>query len=94
MKKIKLYPRQCNITGEGMEEGFCFGDGAYYIKYESDFLKHLRTLEKESNSNKAINLSDEELREKYYNEGFYYWTEWQELDDEVNYTLEGEEVYK
>ena len=97
MEDIKLYPRKCDITGEGMDEGYCIQEGAYYIKYEKDFIKHIRNLEKEDNPdyNKLVEdgkLTDEFLINDYYNQGYYYWTEWEELDSEINYTENGQEV--
>ena len=37
-----LYARKCDITGEGMNEGYCIQDGLMYIKYEKDMIKHIR----------------------------------------------------
>tara|TARA_R110000824_G_scaffold197179_2_gene380580 strand:+ start:1187 stop:1540 length:354 start_codon:yes stop_codon:yes gene_type:complete len=36
------YARQCSITGEGMNEGWVWGDGAFYTKYEKDTLAECR----------------------------------------------------
>lgn len=33
-----LWARQCDVTGEGMNEGWCWGDGEFYTKYEKDVL--------------------------------------------------------
>lgn len=37
-KQEVLWARQCSITGEGMNEGWCWGDGEFYTKYEKDTL--------------------------------------------------------
>lgn len=37
-----LYRRRCSVTGEGMNSGWVFGDGAFYIKYDRDVLAELR----------------------------------------------------
>lgn len=37
-----LYRRRCSVTGEGMNSGWLFGDGAFYIKYDRDVLAELR----------------------------------------------------
>ena len=42
MKTIIKYARKCDITNEGMNEGYCIQDGLMYIKYEEDMIKHLR----------------------------------------------------
>ena len=49
MKKIytekditKLWARQCDITKEGMDTGWVWGDGAFYTKYLVDTLFECR----------------------------------------------------
>ena len=74
-----LYPRKCDITGEGMTEGYCIQDGLMYIKKESDMLLHVKET--------GYNTIDEAFEDDYY-----YWTEWDELDEDVNYTIDGTEV--
>ena len=39
---MKEYARQCSVTGEGMNEGWVFGDGVFYTKYEKDALAECR----------------------------------------------------
>tara|TARA_R100001440_G_scaffold719_11_gene2350 strand:+ start:153 stop:476 length:324 start_codon:yes stop_codon:yes gene_type:complete len=36
------YARQCDVTGEGMNKGWVFGDGVFYAKYEKDALAECR----------------------------------------------------
>ena len=38
----KKYARQCDITSEGMNEGWVWGDGNFYTKYERDTLNECR----------------------------------------------------
>ena len=38
----KKYARVCDITGEGMNEGWVWGDGVFYTKYEKDTLSECR----------------------------------------------------
>tara|TARA_R110000823_G_scaffold300650_1_gene421468 strand:+ start:193 stop:501 length:309 start_codon:yes stop_codon:yes gene_type:complete len=80
-----LYARQCDITSEGMNEGYCIEDGLMYIKYEKDMIKHLREVEKKGNLeyDKDVSegrLTDDWLIEDYYKADYYYWTEWEEED--------------
>ena len=75
-----LYARQCDITKEGMNEGYCIEDGLMYIKYEKDMIKHLRELDELS----AKGLSNKELLDIYYDNEYYYWTEW-ECEDDLQY---------
>ena len=70
------YKRECDITGEGMNEGWCWGDGIFYSKYEEDTLKTLREDYPEHKK-----LSDDELMEWAVTEKeILYWTEWYDED--------------
>jgi hypothetical protein len=42
METNKKWARKCSATGEGMNEGWCFNDGAYYAKYYEDAIAELR----------------------------------------------------
>jgi len=88
-KERILYARQCDITGEGMNDGYCIGDGLMYIKYEKDMIKHIREVEKEGNLDydKDVSegrLTDDWLIEDYYKADYYYWTEW-ECEEDLQY---------
>jgi len=66
-----------------MNEGYLVGEGAFYVKYEKDFLKHLREVEKEGNAeyDKLVlegRLTDAFLLQDYYQSDYYYWTEWED----------------
>jgi hypothetical protein len=68
------YARKCSITGEGMNEGWCWGDGVYYSKYEKDTIGELRMDYPEHSK-----LTDEELIEwAVEEEGVLYWTTWED----------------
>jgi hypothetical protein len=71
METIK-FARKCDFTGEGMNEGWCFGDGEKYAKYEGDALKHCQDLGYDS-------IADA------YDDEAVYWTEW---EDESEYQYE------
>jgi hypothetical protein len=86
----KLYPRKCDITGEGMDSGFCIQDGSLYVKYETDMIVHLR--EVDALDQEWTLLSDEQMIEASYESGYHYFTDWEELDSDVNYTIDGVEV--
>ena len=88
-KELEKYARKCDITGEGMNEGYCLMDGQMYIKYEEDLIKHLRDVEKEENPeyDKDISegrLTDDFLLSDYYESEYYYWTEW-ECEEDIQY---------
>jgi hypothetical protein len=79
MKENQTYARKCDATNEGMNEGFCFGDGCYYAKYEPDALKY------------AQSLGYNTLGEAYEDEA-YYWTEWEKEDDHQYVVKDGQLV--
>lgn len=74
-KKI-LWARQCDVTEEGMNDGWCWGDGHFHTKYEKDTIAELRKDHPDRNI-----FSDEELLEWAYDEEILYWTEWECEDD-------------
>jgi len=58
------FARKCDITGEGMDKGWCIGDGEMYIKYERDALAE------------AVRHGYTDLSEAF-DDGLMYWTEWE-----------------
>lgn len=87
------FARRCDITGRGMNEGYVVGDGELYFADKEHLLEHLRTLDWEDcNGNKSTDcVTDDALMKFFYNEDYYYYTEWEELDDDVYYDAEGNE---
>lgn len=76
MNSTKEYPRTCDITGEGMDEGYYLEHDLRinYIKYEADLLTHLV-----NNCHIDIDITDmtdKEILDEYYHEEYYLWTEW------------------
>ena len=67
------YARKCDITGEGMNDGYVVGDGFMHIKYEKDLIALLRSW----NVDEDNELSDEYILAESYQLGEYYWTEWE-----------------
>lgn len=66
--------RICSQTKELMEEGFVLLDD-FYIKYQSDLDGYLIEWAKDD----EYEWDDiEELRDKYFEEGMYYWTIFEE----------------
>ncbi len=79
-KQITFWARKCDITGEGMYEGYLIEDGFMYIKYDKDMIKHLRQIDKDEQTK-----TDDELYEEYYENDYYYWTEWEDHEYEHQY---------
>jgi|TARA_R110002153_G_scaffold52886_1_gene147967 hypothetical protein len=77
----KPAPRTCDITGEGMWEGFLLFDGRYIAK-EEDLVKVLRSFdwsEQEIEEDmKVCDLTDDELVELSYDTETHLWTTWDE----------------
>ena len=94
MKQSKtLWARKCDITNEGMNEGYSVQDGLMYIKYESDLLKHIREVEKEDDYSFSLiaegSLTDDFLLNDYYEADYYCYTEWECEDDKQFIELDG-----
>jgi len=88
------FARKCDVTGEGMDEGFCIEDGQMYIKYKKDLIEHLRKLnwagpfnwDGTGGINSKDIKDDKELMEFFHNEDYYYWTSWiEEVDEDFEY---------
>lgn len=69
------FPRRCDITGMGMWEGYCFGDGQDYA------------MDKPSAEKLAKQYGYDTLEEAF-EDGAYYFTEWEELDEDEWYESE------
>jgi hypothetical protein len=78
------FPRICDITGEGFNDGYCIGDGEMYIKYEKDLVAHLRSLEDDTD------LSDDFLLDEAYKLGYYYYSDW-DIEENEWYETASEE---
>ena len=80
-QSITLYPRRCDVTGEGMFNGYCIGEGQMYIKHYADMLKHLHEIEKLEAPHDNRIVADDLLFDKYYQSDYYYFTQWDDSDD-------------
>jgi hypothetical protein len=69
---IFKFARRCDITGEGMNEGWVIGDGEFYIKDETNAENWC----KEAGYASIEDALDEDA---------IYWTEWDELDEDMTY---------
>lgn len=72
-----VYARKCDVTGKGMNNGYCIMDGGMYIASEGDMLKHLEE-----------HTAYESMEEAFEDEYCYY-TEWTELDEDGYYLADG-----
>ena len=63
------YARQCSVSGAGMNKGFCIEDGRFYVCEAvgiEAWLKEHTTYES---------------ADEAYEDGYYYYTEWEDEDD-------------
>lgn len=77
---MEKFARRCDITGKGMNEGYCFDEGGAYAIDEASALKI-------ANDYGYTSLEDA------YNDDVYYWTEWCIEHDEQDwfYDADGNE---
>jgi hypothetical protein len=95
MENEDKYARRCDITGLGMNEGYCIRDGEMYIASKDDLLIHLKGLHWEDADGSEVNelgLDDDSFIEYFYNEEYLYWTEWEELDEDGYYLEDGTHI--
>lgn len=95
-EEVEKYARKCDITGKGMNEGYCYGDGEIYFSEKEYLVKHLR----EINTDLENNLTDEYILTEAYENEEYYFTTWEDIEEGENYfdadgneyTAEGKKV--
>lgn len=75
-EKQNLWARQCDVTLEGMNEGWVVGDGDAYFKYEKDALEW------------ATDVGYANLEEAYEDDAIY-WTEWDDETDRQYIEIDG-----
>jgi hypothetical protein len=77
---MNWYARKCSVDGKGMNSGILFNDGLYYCRSEEQAKEYVESLglvwEKEL---KTIDTKDE----------WFYFTDWEELDEDEFYDFEG-----
>jgi hypothetical protein len=77
---MKRYARVCDITKEGMDEGWIWYGGTFYTKYEKDTVQELhKDFDDEWGSR---DWSDDKILEYAFEADILYWTEWEDFDDD------------
>ncbi len=74
---MEKFARKCDVTNQLMNEGWVIGDGAMYIKNESDALK------------KAIEMGYGSIGEAYEDD-VMYWTDWYDCEEDYQYAIDKE----
>lgn len=84
MTDMIKYARRCDVTGEGMNEGYfienIFTDS--YFKYKSDLVQHIER--------DTCYSGIEEAHDK----GYYFYTVWEEIDEDYYYLKDGTEYQR
>jgi hypothetical protein len=83
LKVQQFWSRKCDESGEGFDDGFLLLDDIY-LKYEKDLDGYLLEWAKDD---KYKWETIDELREKYYDDEMYYYTEWDFYDEVENGTF-------
>ena len=86
---MERYARKCDTTGKGMNEGFVVGSGDLHFSEREHLIKWLMGVAEEENLKFK---SNELMLNHYYEHEMYYYTEWEEIDDEI-YPLDSSDVY-
>jgi hypothetical protein len=83
-EELSYYARQCDITGEGMNEGWVIGGGFFYIKHEEDVIAYCK---EKWNQTLAEAYEESEL-----NDGgdSFYWTSWEDESEYQYRFVDGE----
>tara|TARA_R110002020_G_scaffold54419_1_gene151739 strand:+ start:6821 stop:7135 length:315 start_codon:yes stop_codon:yes gene_type:complete len=84
-----LWARQCDITGEGMNEGWIDDEAidTHYFKYQKDVIKYIKKTLEEENANGGglhlwnLNKSNDDILEIGYNIYGIYYTQWECKED-------------
>lgn len=95
---MEKFARCCDVTGRGMNEGWVWGEGTYYTSTKEVTIAELRSDIQdgaydfdEVGSDALLKLSDDQLLQYAYDNDVLYYTEWEELDDDVYYDADGNE---
>ena len=90
---MERYARKCDATGVGMNEGYVVGAGDLHFSEKQHLIEYLRGVEwEDSNDVSSSEMdTDDDLMDYFYNEEFYYYTEWEEIDNDVYYDEDGNE---
>jgi hypothetical protein len=83
---MEKFARKCDATGRGMNEGYVVGDGEMYFSEEQHLIEWLKDVAKEESLEFE---SDKLMMEHYYEEELYYYTEWEEIDEDEWYDEDG-----
>lgn len=95
---MEKFARRCDATGRGINEGWVWGEGTYYTSTKENTIAELRSDIQDGaydfdglGAEALLKLSDDELLQYAYDNDVLYYTEWEEIDDDVYYDENGNE---
>lgn len=80
---MEKYARKCSATGRGMNEGYVVLDGDYYFSEDKYLIEWLRSRDN------TEGLSDDYLFTESFQLEEWYYTEWEEIDDDFWFDADG-----
>ena len=95
---MEKYARKCDVTGRGMNSGWVWGDDAFYTSTKEVTIKELRSDISsggydfdEVGAEELLKKTDDELMDYAWNNDIFYYTEWEEVDDDSWFDADGNE---
>jgi len=83
---LEKFAKRCDATGKGMNEGWVFNDGDYCCASEEDAKKYV---ESKTNEDGSPCVWEDELKLVDTDEEWFYWTQWEDVDDDDYYDADG-----
>jgi hypothetical protein len=95
---MEKHARKCDVTGRGMNSGWVWGDDAFYTSTKEVTIKELRNDISSGGydfddigAEELLKKTDDELFEYAWNNDIFYYTEWEEVDDDSWFDADGNE---
>ena len=76
------FARKSDVDGKGINKGFIFNNGEYYCQTEEEAEEYVESL--------GLNWK-EELKKFNTQQEWFFYTEWEEIDDEQYFDEQGNE---
>lgn len=84
---MEKFARKCSATGRGMNHGYVVLDGEYYFSEDKYLIEWLRSRDN------TEGLSDDYLFTESFQLDEWYYTEWQEVDDDSWFDADGNQYH-
>lgn len=84
---MEKFARKCSATGRGMNHGYVVLDGEHYFSEDKYLIEWLRSRDN------TEGLSDDYLFTESFQLDEWYYTEWQEVDDDSWFDADGNQYH-